>query len=347
MNSKIFSFLCVCSVTFLNACSEKQTSTDIPVAEATSSVRYLGLRLLDVPTSTGPFSLEKEFKECIFKKDDIDWPISTEECKIKDLAPTFKERPDENVNIDSIVTRSGPVTATISPNQSTYENTLRIFDNLVGVEKKSFECKNIETDGGMSEFFIIAKNGVDKFSIQEYTYGGSGGSQTTTTVFFNMVTPDCNEIARLDKMILDQTREKNLSVANNSKEKASNNILYDEKTGLSLSEDSKNYKIGGCTGILAVKINEGELKAEDNSDEKNAWIRSQAKRGADLMAKFKASPEGTSLFDMVNSGEFTKGEAEFMAGYLTYLGGAQKSSRLDRSLAAMSICGEAGYQKPL
>lgn len=219
----------------ISACGEKKSPAEPQVkttAETTTPIRYLGLRLFNIPDSPNPFALEKEFTECVFDKPDTDaWPTFSKSCKMINLASTYKERQDEKVYIDSIVARCcGVIAATIGTYQSTYENTLRIFDELPGVEKKPVQCKNLETNmaSWTKEFFVVSKNGTDKFVIQEETSGGSGGNSTSTTIYFNMVAPDCNEIERLDKMLDDEGKKRRESMA----EKSSNNNRPTSTNGL-------------------------------------------------------------------------------------------------------------------
>lgn len=364
MNSKISVILCLGFAFLLNACGEKKSSTDSPAkasAETISSVRYLGIRLLDLTDSDPkvsplPSSLAQEFKECKFSVDVDSNQTLAEGCSIHDLAPTYKQRQNESLDIIANTPRCCLGAVTISPNQLTYDNTLDIFKDIPNVIKSPASCKNIEAVTGSRDFFVVAVNGVARFTIQEETDGGSGGSQTTTTVYFGMPTPDCEQIARIEQEKEEKIRAKNLALANDkNKSRASSlssneqpknkNNLFDSKTGITLNKDSKDYNTGGCLALLAVRIEKGELKAEDNTEAGNAWIRSQGRRGADLMAKFKATPEGTSLFQTVKDRILTNGEAEFLAGYMTMREGALKSGMADRALASLSICGEAGYHK--
>lgn len=246
----------------ISACGEKNSTTEPQVkttVETTTPIRYLGLRLFDIPDSPNPFALEKEFTECVFDKPDIDdWPTFTKSCNMINLASTYKERQDEKVYIDTIVARCcGVIAATIGTNQSTYENTLRIFDELPGVEKKPVQCKNLETNmaSWTKEFFIVSKNGTDKFVIQEETSGGSGGNSTSTRIYFNMVTPDCNEIERLDKSLDDEGKKRIESIA----EQSSNNNRPTSTNGLfGKLQCNYTYFIAMATGAAV------ELKGKEN-----------------------------------------------------------------------------------
>ncbi len=262
LNLQSFKIMLLIALFFISACGEKKTTVESSAkvtAETTSPIRYLGLRLFDIPDSPNPFALEKEFTECVFDKPDPDdWPTYSKSCKIMNLAPSYKERPDEKVYIDSIVARCcGVIAATIGTYQSTYEKTLRIFDELPGVEKKPFACKNLETNSAQwqREIFIISYKGNDKFTIQEETDGGSGGNNTWTKIYYNMVTPDCNEIERLDKMLSGEGKKRTKSIA----EQSGNNNRSTSTNGL-VGEFQCKY-----TAMIAVATGAAvEMKGREN-----------------------------------------------------------------------------------
>lgn len=366
MNLKNVLILCIGFASLLYGCGEKKSSTDSPIkasAESTSSVRYLGLRLLDLAQSDPkvsplPSSLAQEFKECKFSVDEDSNQTLTEGCSIQDLAPTYKQRQNESLDIIANTPRCCLGAVTISPNQLTNDSTLDIFNGIAGVTKLPASCKNIEADTGSRNFFVVSVSGTAKFTIQEETDGGSGGSQTITTVYFGMPTPDCGQIARLEQEKEEKIRAKNLSLANDknlsranglsSNEQSKNqNTLFDSKTGITLNKDSKNWIEGACTGVLSVMIDKGEITADKTTEAQNAWIRSRGQKGVELQSKFSSSQQGTSVFEMLKMGRFSRDEAEFFAGFLEYRNSMARVDLAPRNLVKMRVCGDAGFSPRL
>ncbi len=195
-------------------------------ALAAPGARYLGQRLLDLAqsdpkVSPGPTDLAKELKECRFTRDDETDQTKSEKCVIRNLAPTYKQRPREELQIVADTPRCCLGAVTISPNQLTYDNTLDLFKGIPGVKKTSVACENLKAETGSREFFIISKDGQNKFTIQEETDGGSGGNQTSTTIYYGKPDLDCKHIEALDNLKWQRIREANLK--RNNAQAASNN----------------------------------------------------------------------------------------------------------------------------
>lgn len=182
---------------------------------ATNSVRYLGQRLLDLTLPDAkippmPNSLIDEFKECKFQKDEENNQTETKECSISNLSPSYKQRQQETINIVADTPRCCLTSVAVYTNQLTYDNTLDLFEGLPGVKKTPVACSNIEADYGRKEFYVISRDGIDKLVVEEHTDGGSGGSNTTSTIYYGMPKIECDRIEKLEKQRMDKIREANL-----------------------------------------------------------------------------------------------------------------------------------------
>jgi hypothetical protein len=333
----------------------------------THTIQYLGVRLLDLVQSDPmvsplPTSLTKELKECSFPKDEDSIYIESKKCDLNDIAPTYKKRPTEEVNISAVTPRCCLNEVTVGTNQLTYEKTLDLFEGIPGVKKKPATCPNIEVVVGRSEFFTIAKDGINKFVIQENTDGGSGGSQTTTTIYYGMPNIDCALIADQEERKLALIREKNIKQAKEKRQSGPgelmanstpasksnrNNIFVDPKTGIGINTDSKSFSEGACAGLLAVKIDKGELTIDKVTEDQANWIRTRGRKGTELMAKFTAEGGVTSVAEMLIKGRFTQEETEFFTAFLQYRRNMEKTDFGSRAFIQVKVCGDAGFSARL
>ena len=225
----------VVNIAFLSAfgksTQEIQAESD-QEAENAIAQNYLGMKfisLVKADTRRLPkiSELISQIKECNFENDPFLDRTSTIACSKTEIDPEVKTEyfyiSAENAGASVSVVR-------FNPTKIDYFLSWTLFDQLPGVKKVEFKCKNKSlADAG--DFYTIVKDGVPKFTIQEKTDGGSRGGNTYTTIYFGLVKNNCNKIAAFEDLDLAKTRkywERRHSIEKKEREKLKQEELKKE-----------------------------------------------------------------------------------------------------------------------
>ena len=200
----------VVNIAFLSAfgksTQEIQAESD-QEAENAIAQNYLGMKfisLVKADTRRLPkiSELISQIKECNFENDPFLDRTSTIACSKTEIDPEVKT---EYFRISAENAGASVSVVRFNPTKIDYFLSWTLFDQLPGVKKVEFKCKNKSlADAG--DFYTIVKDGVPKFTIQEKTDGGSIGGNTYTTIYFGLVKNNCNKIAAFEDLDLAMTK---------------------------------------------------------------------------------------------------------------------------------------------
>lgn len=225
----------VVNIAFLSAfgksTQEIQAESD-QEAENAIAQNYLGMKfisLVKADTRRLPkiSELISQIKECNFENDPFLDRTSTIACSKTEIDPEVKT---EYFRISAENAGASVSVVRFNPTKIDYFLSWTLFDQLPGVKKVEFKCKNKSlADAG--DFYTIVKDGVPKFTIQEKTDGGSIGGNTYTTIYFGLVKNNCNKIAAFEDLDLAKTRkyfERRHSIEKKEREKLKQEELKKE-----------------------------------------------------------------------------------------------------------------------
>lgn len=149
--------------------------------------------------------IETQFPECKFKETPDGYLIG--DCAIKNAAPG-RERQIENIRILLTNDAVRAIAIDIKQRQLDFEGGLEIFKKLKNIELELLSCPDIEiTNSALNQilFYRVKQNGINMGILREITYGGSGGTGRSSSIYMGLSGPPCRWSEENDKKLAKAT----------------------------------------------------------------------------------------------------------------------------------------------